>query len=65
LKNLTDANNPYIVVIFFTLLLIVGAFLLINLVLAVLSNALGKSDSIEARLNTRKKLETAISVSRM
>lgn len=44
--NLSDTKKPYIVYIFFILLLIVGAFLLINVVLAVLANALEKSDAV-------------------
>jgi len=44
--NLNDTNKPYIVVIFFILLQIIGAFLLLNVVLAVLANALEKSDVV-------------------
>jgi len=44
--NLSDTNKPYFVVIFFVLLQIIGAFLLLNVVLAVLANALEKSDVV-------------------
>jgi len=63
--NLNDTEKPYIVVTFFILLQIVGAFLLLNVVLAVLMNALEKSEVVQAKNDTKKKLETAISVHRM
>jgi len=63
--NLNDTNKPYIVVTFFILLQIIGAFLLLNVVLAVLSNALEKSEAVRAKADINKKLETAISVNRM
>lgn len=50
--NLNDTNKPYIVVIFFILLEIVGAFLLLNVVLAVLANALEKSEAVQVQVET-------------
>ena len=63
--NLNDTNKPYIVITFFILLQVIGAFLLLNVVLAVLANALEKSETVRAKSDTKKKLETAISVNRM
>lgn len=63
--NLNDTNKPYIVVIFFILLEIIGAFLLLNVVLAVLANALEKSEAVQVQVETKKKLATVISVNRM
>ena len=63
--NLNDTNKPYIVITFFILLQVIGAFLLLNVVLAVLANALEKSEAVRAKSDTKKKLETAISVNRM
>ena len=63
--NLNDTNKPYIVVIFFILLEIIGAFLLLNVVLAVLANALEKSDAVQVQVETKKKLATVVSVNRM
>jgi hypothetical protein len=38
---------------------------MLNVVLAVLTNALEKSEAVQVKVDTKKKLETAISVNRM
>lgn len=42
--NLMDASNPYAAIAFCVSLVIVGAFFLLNVILAVLADALDKVD---------------------
>ena len=47
--NMMDSNIPWMAVIFCVLLIVVGAFFLLNVILAVLAEALNKVDLIEKK----------------
>ena len=47
--NMMDSNIPWMAVIFSVLLIVVGAFFLLNVILAVLAEALNKVDLIEKK----------------
>ena len=47
--NMMDSNIAWMAIIFSVLLIVVGAFFLLNVILAVLAEALNKVDLIEKK----------------
>lgn len=62
--NLQDQQSNFIVVPFFILLVVLGAFFLLNIVLAVVAFSLSQNDSLEMANENQAKENIAISLKR-
>ena len=62
--NLMDSSNPYAAIAFCVSLVIVGAFFLLNVILAVLADALDKVDENQQRMTEEQNKATIRSIQR-
>lgn len=62
--NMMDSNISWMAVIFSVMLVVIGSFFLLNVILAVLAEALTKVDEIQHKSEAKKSREIAQSLER-